>query len=199
MALVIDNVYTKGISGRVGDQLLYKQFGNKTVVAAFLRPSLKPPTPRQLAQRQKFALAVLKTRAWLADKAKRTFLEGLERKWAAYSTYHAGIRYFMNQNLEDGGEKLEARNQSLGAGIQRLEVGSKKLEARNDVALEENPNAKSNPQDLKQAEARGLTAGMALSLQIVQALHKGQSPAEVAHQLNTPLAQVLAMKKAISQ
>ena len=97
MAIVVDNIYTKGISGRVGDSLLYKQYGNKTVVSIFPRRSLKPPTDRQLVQRKKFALAVFKTRAWLAQKAKRVFLEGLERKWAAYSTYHAGIRYFMNQ------------------------------------------------------------------------------------------------------
>ena len=95
MAVVVDNIYTKGISGRVGDALLYKVYGNKTVVCRFPRPSLKPPTSRQLAQRKKFALAVFKTRTWLADNAKRLFLEGLERKWAAHSTYHAGIRYFM--------------------------------------------------------------------------------------------------------
>jgi len=104
VAIVIDNIYTKGISGRIGDSLLYKQYGNKTVVCRFPRPSLKPPTSKQLAQRQKFALAVLKTRTWLANKAKRIFLEGLERKWAAHSTYHAGITYFMTQADSDANQ-----------------------------------------------------------------------------------------------
>jgi len=49
MAIVVDNVYTKGISGRIGDTLLYKQFGDKTVVGIFPRHSLKPPTSKQLA------------------------------------------------------------------------------------------------------------------------------------------------------
>ena len=97
MAIVVDNIYTRGISGRIGDDLLYKQYSNKTVVCRFPRRSLKPPTSRQLAQRQKFALAVFKTRTWLAQRAKKIFLQGLERKWGAYSTYHAGIRYFMTQ------------------------------------------------------------------------------------------------------
>ena len=123
MAIVVDNIYTKGISGRIGDSLLYKQYSGKTVVCAFPRRSLKGPSERQLAQRQKFALAVLKTRQWLANKAQRLFLEGLERKWSAYSTYHAGIRYFMNQavetesqKLEGGSQKVEDRNQG-SAGI----------------------------------------------------------------------------------
>ncbi len=116
MAIVVDNIYTKGISGRIGDDLLYKQYGNKTVVCRFPRRSLKPPTSKQLAQRQKFALAVFKTRTWLANKAKRIFLEGLQRKWDAHSTYHAGITYFMNQRLKVGSQNLEIRNQRLEGG-----------------------------------------------------------------------------------
>jgi len=85
-AIVIDNIYTKGISGRIGDKLLYKQYSGKTVVSIFPRRILKTPSERQLAQRQKFALAVLKARQWLALPHKRRFLEGLERKWTAFST-----------------------------------------------------------------------------------------------------------------
>jgi len=103
MAIVLDNIYTKGISGRIGDDLLYKQYGNKTVVTQFPRRSLKPPTSRQLAQHQKFALAVFKTRTWLASMAKRIFLEGLERKWDANSTYYAGITYFMTASTANKG------------------------------------------------------------------------------------------------
>ncbi len=97
MAIVVDNIYTKGISGRVGDALLYKQYGNKTVVTAFPRLSSLAPSARQLAQRKKFALAVLKTRQWLQQKAKRQFLLGLKNKWNSLSAYHAGIKYLMLQ------------------------------------------------------------------------------------------------------
>ena len=97
MAIVIDNIYTKGISGRVGDSLLYKQYGNKTVVTRFPRLSTCLPSARQLAQRKKFGLAVLNTRHWLQDAAKRRFLLGLKRKWDSLSAYHAGIKYFMTQ------------------------------------------------------------------------------------------------------
>ena len=97
MAIVIDNIYTKGISGRVGDALLYKHYGNKTVVSAFPRLTNIAPSARQLAQRKKFALAVLKTRQWLQQKAQRQFLAGLKLKWNSLSAYHAGIKYFMMQ------------------------------------------------------------------------------------------------------
>ena len=95
MAIVIDNIYTKGISGRVGDALLYKHYGHKTVVTAFPRLTSMAPSARQLAQRKKFALAVLKTRQWLQQKAHRQFLQGLKHKWNSLSAYHAGIRYLM--------------------------------------------------------------------------------------------------------
>ena len=97
MAIVIDNIYTKGISGRVGDALLYKQYGNKTVVTAFPKLSTIAPSARQLVQRKKFAMAVLKTRQWLQEKAKKQFLTGLKNKWNSLSAYHAGIKYHMTQ------------------------------------------------------------------------------------------------------
>ena len=97
MAIVIDNIYTKGISGRVGDALLYKHYGNKTVVSAFPRLTNIAPSARQLAQRKKFALAVLKTRQWLQQPATKQFLLGLKHKWNSLSAYHAGIKYHMTQ------------------------------------------------------------------------------------------------------
>ena len=97
MAIVIDNIYTKGISGRVGNKLLYKHYGHKTVVSAFPKLSHLTPSALQLAQRKKFALAVLKTRQWLQNKAKKQFLLGLKHKWNSLSAYHAGIKYHMTQ------------------------------------------------------------------------------------------------------
>ena len=97
MAIVVDNIYTKGISGRVGDGLLYKHYGHKTVVSAFPRLSTVAPSARQLEQRKKFALAVLKTRQWLQQKASRQFLQGLKHKWNSLRAYHAGIKYHMTQ------------------------------------------------------------------------------------------------------
>jgi len=116
MAIVVDNIYTKGISGRIGDQLLYKQYSGKTVVSIFPKRNLNPPTSAQLAQRQKFALAVFKTRTWLANKAKRIFLEGIARKWAAHSTYHAGITYFMAASTATAGSAEPPPNVGTDSG-----------------------------------------------------------------------------------
>ncbi len=101
MALVIDNIYTKGISGRVGDTLLYKHYGHKTVVTAFPKFNNLTPSALQLAQRKKFAMAVLKTRQWLQQKATRQFLLGLKQKWNSLSAYHAGIKYLMTQPTDN--------------------------------------------------------------------------------------------------
>ena len=125
MAIVIDNIYTKGISGRVGDALLYKQYGNKTVVAKFPRLTDVAPSTRQLAQRKKFALAVLKTRQWLQQKATRQFLLGLKQKWNSLSAYHAGIKYMMLQPaVNDAAPQTptDTNKQATGNACQQLEV-----------------------------------------------------------------------------
>ena len=109
MAIVIDNIYTKGISGRVGDTLLYKHYGHKTVVTAFPRLTNIAPSARQLAQRKKFAMAVLKTRQWLQQKVQKQFLTGLKNKWNSLSAYHAGIKYHMTQPAAEA-TTLEAQN-----------------------------------------------------------------------------------------
>ncbi len=117
MAIVVDNIYTNGISGRVGKQLLYKLYGNKTVVSAFPRMSAYAPSERQRVQRKKFALAVLKTREWLQNKAKKQFLLGLKGKWESFSAYHAGIRYFMATPAETttatGQNEVENRREAV--------------------------------------------------------------------------------------
>ena len=114
MAIVRNNLYTLGLSGRVGNTLLYRQYGNKTVVGVFPRPITTPPSARQLAQRKKFALAVLNTRQWLATNTHRHFLEGLARKWGSVSAYHAGVRYFMHQQTVVGTQKATGKENPEG-------------------------------------------------------------------------------------
>ena len=152
MAIVIDNIYTKGISGRIGDSLLYKQYGPKTVVTRFPQRTLSTPSQRQLAQRKKFALAVLQTRQWLKEAPKRQFLLGLKHKWRSVSAYHAGIKYFMlekvkagSQKLAVGSKRLEFRDQKLEVGSEQLEVGSERLDAKSQkLAIRDQKLAGSN-------------------------------------------------------
>ena len=95
MALVVNNLITKGMSGRYGKVLVFKQYSGKTVATAFPRPTNKLPTPLQIARRQKFAKAVAMTKLWLNNPEKKRFLEKLADKWSSLSAYHAGVKYFM--------------------------------------------------------------------------------------------------------
>ena len=95
MALIVNNLITKGMSGRYGKVLVFKQYSGKTVATAYPTPTKKPPTPLQIARRQKFAKAVAMTRLWLQNQQQKTFLEKLADHWNALSAYHAGIKYFM--------------------------------------------------------------------------------------------------------
>jgi len=124
MAIVKHNLYTMGLSGTVGKKLVYKVYGDLTVVAAYPKKSTKAPTVLQKAQRFKFALAVSKTRVWLLDGFQRRFLEGLASKWTSRSAYHAGIKYFMLQ------DEVEERVSSA------LEVRSSGAQTANGVQPE---------------------------------------------------------------
>ncbi len=97
MAIVVNNLITSHLRGKLGKQVVFKRYGNITVACAYPRPSLKPPTNSQLAQRKKFAQAVFSTRYWLTLPHKKQFLEGLALKWSSKSAYHAGIKHFMQQ------------------------------------------------------------------------------------------------------
>ncbi len=95
MALVVNNLITKGMSGRYGNVLVFKQYSGKTVATAYPKPTSKPPTALQIARRHLFAKAVAMTRLWLQNPEQKRFLEKLADKWSSLSPYHAGIKYFM--------------------------------------------------------------------------------------------------------
>jgi hypothetical protein len=55
------------ISGRLGN-FVYRRCGTRTIVSALPQPSTRPPTPAQLAQRERFAAAA---RARAAERRQR--------------------------------------------------------------------------------------------------------------------------------
>ena len=95
MALIVNNLITRGMSGRYGKVLVFKQYSGKTVATAYPKPTKKPPTPLQIARRQKFTKAVAMTRLWLKNPNQKQLLEQLADHWDSLSAYHAGIKYFM--------------------------------------------------------------------------------------------------------
>ena len=107
MAIVKNNVVTKGLSGKLGCDLVFKVYGEQTVVCAYPRRSTVAPSVRQLSCRERFARAVAQVRFWLKDAEKRAFLERLRKQWGSFSAYHAGIKYFMQQAVSTASASMK--------------------------------------------------------------------------------------------
>ena len=116
MAIVKNNVVTKGLSGTLGRDLVFKVYGEKTVVCAYPRPSSVAPSVRQLSCRERFARAVALVRFWLKDTEKRAFLERLRKQWGSFSAYHAEIRYLMKQASAAASARVEEAISVLTGG-----------------------------------------------------------------------------------
>ena len=68
MAKQSNNVVTHGLSGKVGDLLVFRQVGGKTIVSK-VPPKRKVSTEQQKAQQRKFQRAVLYAKSVMADPA----------------------------------------------------------------------------------------------------------------------------------
>ena len=71
MALVVKNIITEGLSGKIGKSgYTFKQVNGKTVFAE-ISVAKTEPTPAQLAVRDKFKTASQKAHADMADASKK--------------------------------------------------------------------------------------------------------------------------------
>lgn len=66
-----NNDLVMGSSGRIGDQLVYRQCGGKTIIAKRPKKKGNPDTPRQLEVQELFAEAVLYAKLAISDEAKK--------------------------------------------------------------------------------------------------------------------------------
>lgn len=93
MAESKDNVVTHGLSGKVGNLLVFRQKGGKTIVAKKPRNS-GHPSAQQLAVRERFQQATLYAKSVMADPAAKADYEAEagENK----SGYNVAIADFFN-------------------------------------------------------------------------------------------------------
>jgi len=63
MAKSRNNVVTHGLSGKVGNMLVFKQLNGNTIVSNRPRKSGKPASDKQVAQTQRFAQAIIYAKA----------------------------------------------------------------------------------------------------------------------------------------
>lgn len=67
MAQSKNNIITHGMSGMIGDMLVFRQVGGKTIVAKAPKESGKPPTAAQKAVQDRFQQAIIYGKSVMAD------------------------------------------------------------------------------------------------------------------------------------
>lgn len=95
MAHVDDNDITLGLRGRIGKQIVFRKFGNKTIVSKRPKRSSKPPTEGQLLHREKFIIAAnYATRSLLQPELKAEY-EAIARTMENTSAFAAALADFV--------------------------------------------------------------------------------------------------------
>lgn len=94
MAQSKNNIITHGLSGMVGDQLVFRQHDGKTIVSRAPRRSDRPHTPAQQAHLSRFQQAVAYGKSVMADPFLKEFYTGAGTGQNAFNNavsdfYHA--------------------------------------------------------------------------------------------------------------
>ena len=89
------NIITDGLSGGIGKQIVFKQYGDKTVVTRYPDMSNVQPSKAQKARRGRFAEAVQYARGILADAKQKAAYQVKIGK--GKSVYHAAIKEFLER------------------------------------------------------------------------------------------------------
>ncbi len=91
MAQVKDNIITKGLSGRVGKNVVFKNYGSKTVVSAYPDMSKVKLSAKQKKENNRFKEAMAYARNQLSDPESK----------AAYRAKAAGLQKPHNVAIAD--------------------------------------------------------------------------------------------------
>jgi hypothetical protein len=94
MAITTDLI-GKGLRGQIGKQLVFKQYGNKTVVAKYPDMSHIQPSPQQQEKRSRFAEAVAYAQNILRTPALKAAYALKVKK--GQSVYHFALQEFLKR------------------------------------------------------------------------------------------------------
>ena len=96
MGQVKENLLTKGFSGRIGDEIVFRQVGNRTTFAK--RPRKRNSvTTNQAAQQAQFKKAVYYSKSVLLDPALREEYQNLANEANLKSAYTAVVTDYLKQ------------------------------------------------------------------------------------------------------
>ena len=96
MAQSKNNIVTHGLSGKVGDLLVFSQRNGKTVVSQAPRERSGEATANQKAHQLKFQKAVLYAKSVLADPEKKLQYEALSNKSEGRTTFNVAVADLLN-------------------------------------------------------------------------------------------------------
>ncbi|MBL7112692.1 MAG: hypothetical protein ISS19_12215 [Bacteroidales bacterium] len=94
MKVTGQNIILNGISGKLGNQISFRQRKGKTIIASLPKKSMKPPTKARKKQMSLFATAVLFAQKVKEDPSLLTTYRILVKP--GQSVYHATISAYMN-------------------------------------------------------------------------------------------------------
>jgi hypothetical protein len=96
MGNVQDNLLTKGFSGKIGDEIVFRQVGNRTLFAK--RPRKRAGlTPNQETQQARFRDAVFFAKTMLLDPAIKEEYQNLAKQFNLRSAYNAAVTDFLKE------------------------------------------------------------------------------------------------------
>jgi hypothetical protein len=100
MAKNARNIVTHGLSGKLGDLIVFRQRGDETIVSAKPRKRVSEPSQAEIEHRQHFMEATIYARAAKADPAQNeAYLPAAEKE--GLSVYNVAVADFLKAPLID--------------------------------------------------------------------------------------------------
>ena len=94
MAKVGDNIVTTGLSGKLGNLIVFRNHGGKTVVSTVSQKKRGEPSEAQEKQRLKFQEAILYGQSVIADKATKDSYQASAQD--GKTAYNVAVADFLN-------------------------------------------------------------------------------------------------------
>jgi len=95
MARTNSNILLKGVSGKIGDQLVVKQYAGKTVISAMPNMSHVKPSKLQKQKRGVFAEAVKFAQSVIRDPVKKKAYA--KKVKAGQAVYHYALQQYLKK------------------------------------------------------------------------------------------------------
>ena len=94
MAEVKENILTEGISGKIGNKIVFRQWGGRTIVSARSRTT-EVTSDKQRAQRNRFIMASIYAKAQMLDPLAKAVYEVMAKRYELTSPYAAAVADYL--------------------------------------------------------------------------------------------------------